>query len=785
MSQTTITTRTQRGGASRLAAMPLVVGKQEPRCWPYASGSDKDSVGKLLGSVQFSIFHGRLNCWEAIGDARREFSDKLGVELAQYLDSNTQLSESDVYLHMSLYMVGKSASQAKPTVMFVSADARARKDAFKMVNQSGVLSSFPGFALAHIPLETEYKNFRQLAGEGAESSKATATATRILTTRDGTYGGRRLYFQDHSGGEDLISHTATAGGVVSFLGQPMFLTVCHAAPASPSLGMPSNAISSQHNDDESSEDCEIAGFDDVDLEHQEYDSDLVGATSRGSATPESDDGESCSSAMIGAGLSYRDSTATQTHPETATQLSDLKSPIPTDTETTIQAGEVALSSSEFDCLLIKVNSKLLPYMAKQQKLGGQRCIPLENYWQHVEAEARDVVVGVTTPDGGSISGMLSGTPSFVRLPLSRTFQKVYTARFSIPLVAGDCGSWVRDAVTGKLFGHVIAGSPTTGLATIMPANRVFSHILSELKSGPHTSTQPFTRPKQLLDTPWDTSYDQQYNKADEGLMSYYDGPYYGRPYYGTADMSAIYQVNEGVGKSLGDYYDLLAMQGSLAAIQDHGSSYIMERDSSNSTNPSTDGSDSFWPALEPSLMGFIPEVSEQDYMASLWGQPTLEDAAVPSSPNAAKEEYHCKVPGCNGKNFGRSADLDRHNRMVHDEGVEQRKTYCCDYTKCPRHKTPFYRIDHYRDHLRDQHKEDLPRRGIKPDKAWWMSRSPRAVSHGWWRCERCLVKRVDIETDGYICPLCGNSCGLLRQGYRQDLQNDGPSKPVDTGNTSK
>ncbi|KAK0648186.1 hypothetical protein B0T16DRAFT_326177 [Cercophora newfieldiana] len=127
----------------------------------------------------------------------------------------------------------------------------------------------------------------------------------------------------------------------------------------------------------------------------------------------------------------------------------------------------------------------------------------------------------------------------------------------------------------------------------------------------------------------------------------------------------------------------------------------------------------------------------------------------------------CRVPECNGKAFPRQADLDRHTRMLHDAP----KTYACDYLKCSRsvNGTPFNRQDHFRDHLRDQHKEDLLRRSVRPDADWWNSRSNRAVSNGWWRCSRCLMKRVVIDVDGYSCPGCGNTLELERQKYREKL----------------
>lgn len=105
--------------------------------------------------------------------------------------------------------------------------------------------------------------------------------------------------------------------------------------------------------------------------------------------------------------------------------------------------------------------------------------------------------------------------------------------------------------------------------------------------------------------------------------------------------------------------------------------------------------------------------------------------------------------------------------MVHVDD-EAKKKFTCDYRKCPRHEKVFYRQDHFRDHLRDYHKEDLPRRGSNSgaDGEWWGSRAPRAVLGGWWRCNRCLVVRVDQAACGFVCPGCGNPCEPERQKYR-------------------
>ncbi|CAP71664.1 uncharacterized protein PODANS_6_6250 [Podospora anserina S mat+] len=131
-----------------------------------------------------------------------------------------------------------------------------------------------------------------------------------------------------------------------------------------------------------------------------------------------------------------------------------------------------------------------------------------------------------------------------------------------------------------------------------------------------------------------------------------------------------------------------------------------------------------------------------------------------------KQTYECLAPGCSQKSFSRSADLDRHYKQVHIPEDEKRK-YRCDYKKCLRHEAPFGRLDHLKEHLRDFHKEDLISRPKRQDAQWWESRAPRAVFNGWWRCNRCLVVRVDIETDGYTCPACGDPCESDRVRVRE------------------
>ncbi|KAK2037442.1 hypothetical protein LZ31DRAFT_432466, partial [Colletotrichum somersetense] len=91
---------------------------------------------------------------------------------------------------------------------------------------------------------------------------------------------------------------------------------------------------------------------------------------------------------------------------------------------------------------------------------------------YVESAPCDAAVEVITLERRNIGGTLSGTPSLFRPPGSRAFIDVYTAKFIRPIVSGECGSWLRNAISGKIYGYVIAGSLSTNLAMIVPAHQV-------------------------------------------------------------------------------------------------------------------------------------------------------------------------------------------------------------------------------------------------------------------------------------------------------------------------
>lgn len=147
-----------------------------------------------------------------------------------------------------------------------------------------------------------------------------------------------------------------------------------------------------------------------------------------------------------------------------------------------------------------------------------------------------------------------------------------------------------------------------------------------------------------------------------------------------------------------------------------------------------------------------------------------------------KNQFPCQYPGtCTGKQsvFGRPADLERHYKNVHSDSKD---TFFCNFTKCPRSQDPFGRKDHYRDHLRDFHKEDIgcakgeksfrdkqdKREWHRAQKAWL---AERVISSKHWRCARCLFKNY-VAQAGWDCLSCKIPCEEARIRARQRLGSD-------------
>jgi hypothetical protein len=129
--------------------------------------------------------------------------------------------------------------------------------------------------------------------------------------------------------------------------------------------------------------------------------------------------------------------------------------------------------------------------------------------------------------------------------------------------------------------------------------------------------------------------------------------------------------------------------------------------------------------------------------------------------------FRCEHPSCWDRKdkyrFHVFNDLAVHYKKAHPPLIES-ETFPCDYDNCRRVEDYFTRKDAYRDHLREYHLEDIPKRFKNPKREQeWLAN--RVVSFRWWRCAQCLT-RMWIDHYGWVCRQCKQTCDPERIAIR-------------------
>ncbi|KAK4065977.1 transcriptional regulator family: Fungal Specific TF [Trichoderma aggressivum f. europaeum] len=257
--------------------------------------------------------------------------------------------------------------------------------------------------------------------------------------------------------------TATAGGVVSHMGKHMLLSISHFLRDSPSIESPAHKFEASQISD-----CEITGLGDFDDDDDDdTDTDFVETVRQGSV---SDVDESKDSEMDD---SYPPTSASESDRNSQRRLSISPQEPSSPEGRLIGKGNPVICSEEFDYALFEVD------MNSPSESLLDKAISLTDL-DKIESGPRNTAVKTVASNGRVVHGLMSEDTLPVRLPHSKEFTEVYTAIFFGSLGPGDCGGWVRDKATGRLFGHVFAGNLSNGLTAIMPAKLVFEHARAQL-----------------------------------------------------------------------------------------------------------------------------------------------------------------------------------------------------------------------------------------------------------------------------------------------------------------
>jgi hypothetical protein len=162
-----------------------------------------------------------------------------------------------------------------------------------------------------------------------------------------------------------------------------------------------------------------------------------------------------------------------------------------------------------------------------------------------------------------------------------------------------------------------------------------------------------------------------------------------------------------------------------------------------------------WPAVEGCVRHSLNMISESDLSK------ILSDVAIDSQRTTGSEVAGESQGEHQHYQAGQASEYDEIQEWEPQTTYSPPTQWACDWLGCPRSLNHFSRIDHYRDHLRDYHSEDIL--GKKRKDALWFE--GRNIYPDWWRCSNCL-SRVRIEESGLDCHVCSRPCEPERQKFR-------------------
>ncbi|KAF5665413.1 PNG1 with de-n-glycosylation function (n-glycanase) [Fusarium circinatum] len=440
-----------------------------PRTWP----EPELSIGRCIGKV------GRELCWVAKGPARDAFA-ALAPKIKAYLERSVEPVSS--WVTWSIYMFGKSENSASPAILFCCEVVAHRKQVRNAIKDSGILDEFPGVKTAHMPRPPDFNQLVQLADHGTMLSSAHRP---VLTSLERNPCGMPL-FVEAGIGDGTCYKQATVGGIIQLLDKFYYTTAGHVlSPDTAASYTEGGGVSDDEFEIDSDDDDEVNEVDGV--ASTDYEKTWLAQANDVAMSPPY--ASSTESKMLQPLFSpcIQDMQATQEESKCKSPRIHEKGPSLSTSLPPQSLGHVYLSSldeppSGLDYALIEVtrpihclaNKIALPSFSTKGEAKIQRV---------VTDGPKDVKI-LSCTSRGTLTGVMSGTPLYARLPNSSLYQEVYNVLLDSRLEAGDCGSWIIDAESGNLYGHIVAGSPDSGAAIVIPFSRVFEDIEARVKHPP-------------------------------------------------------------------------------------------------------------------------------------------------------------------------------------------------------------------------------------------------------------------------------------------------------------
>jgi hypothetical protein len=433
--------------------------RKSPKLYPHACAS----LGEVIG-----YFHDR-HWWHPTGPAQEEFQKVEREILAElgliFIDTYSSI------VYFRLYMIGRSAETALPTIMFFCEEKEPRRRAKKAMDDGNILNTLPGFRTGH-----------QARQPGLGMLIQPATRESQTKSRNESGSASHVYFDP--------SRPIKTSGMAIFVKHPSGLlrqaTANVVFEAQTFMYMSVAYIISDHivHGNDTVQDCD-SDYDlgsESDGEHDEIDN-RVDITSRGSiSSPDEmsvDMPDSASSSSDSPKQTIESSTVSTTlldrlEPSVGQEMpahwpmSEDIDILLSGTENLGVLGTIARLSMNMDWVLIEIHNETVSAFIQQEKSN------VSNYRISTDQhDVQDTPRIVAHTSHGLIGGDLLDNATYIRLASSSTFEKVYQIALDSPLRDGDCGSFVVSAMTAKPHGHIVASSSAKDIAYIVPAPPVF------------------------------------------------------------------------------------------------------------------------------------------------------------------------------------------------------------------------------------------------------------------------------------------------------------------------
>ena len=401
------------------------------------------SIGRFISK------YGKVFCWETKGPAREAFDD-VAPKIKDYLEKSVEPISR--WVTWSIYMFGKTPNTASPTIMFCCEVTAHRKEVRNMVRESGLLNGYRGIKTGHMPKAPDFEQLIPLASEDGQEAagKMEAFSSREI---EGHCNGMKIFV----GGSKL---PATIGGAIKAGGRFYYTTAAHVFQ-----GYERKAESAAEAEGDEDSGVDIDGFDTDDLDNSDLDNSdsdtdigLDGVQERAPTfLYEEPPFPAPNTLNRDPGLAYR-----------SLGTSFLTSLDESGSDSGLDYALIEISDSPHK----KANIIFHPNFVSG--IGPGRGMIATMAVSSSELNKTREVLSVTSRE--VLTGIISGAPVYTRSPNSTRFTMSLSAVFDSPLQVGDCGAWVVDAQTGNLYGHIVAGSPGTGRAIVVPFHSIFEDI---------------------------------------------------------------------------------------------------------------------------------------------------------------------------------------------------------------------------------------------------------------------------------------------------------------------